>query len=251
MLESMYDEKLKEIEMLQLHPTFLPYVGSLYEEYKILQIGESHYIGQTRENETYGIKYFEKWWSEPCDELAKEYGGWFDTRHVVIDNFLDEQNVSYRIFTNFIESFSKIVLEDNFAYMTKERIPLYRYAAFMNFFQMPSLYDATSFYESLDKSAKLAGDKSLAGNMWDCAVKHSVATVDAVIEIIKPRAIVFTSISAGNAYKENNGKYREDERMIFTSHPAYPFTWNKKLKSLGGQTGKEVFEQGLKRIYNK
>jgi hypothetical protein len=250
MLESKYDDKLKEIEMIRLHPTFLPYVGSLYEEYKILQIGESHYIGQTPKNEKYGIEYFEKWWSESCEELAKEYGGWFDTRHVVVDNFLDKQNVSYRIFTNFIKSFSKIVLEDELDYMTKEKTPLYRYAAFMNFFQMPSLYDATSFYESLDKSAKLAGDKSLAGNMWDEAVKHSVATVDAVIEIIKPRAIVFTSISAGNAYKENNGKYREDERVIFTSHPAYPFTWNKKLKSLGRQTGKEVFEQGLKRIYS-
>jgi hypothetical protein len=226
-----------------------PYVGSLFDEYKILQIGESHYIGQTPKNEKYGIRYFEKWWSEPCEELTKEYGGWFDTRHVVVENFLGEQNVSYRIFTNFIKFFSKIVLEDEFDYMTKERIQLYRYAAFMNFFQMPSLYNAKNFYESLCISAKLEGDKSLAGNMWDCVVKHSVATVDSVIEIIKPRAIVFTSISAGNAYKDYNGKYKADERVIYTSHPAYPFTWNKKLKSLGGKTGKEVFEQGLKRIY--
>lgn len=60
--------------------------------------------------------------------------------------------------------------------------------------------------------------------MWDCAVKNAVATVDAVVEIINPKAIVFTSISAGKAYREYDGIYAKDSRMIFTSHPASPIT---------------------------
>jgi hypothetical protein len=37
--------------------------------------------------------------------------------------------------------------------------------------------------------------------------------------------------------------------MIYTSHPGYPFTWWKKLKSLEGRRGIDIFEDGLKRIY--
>lgn len=69
------------------------------------------------------------------------------------------------------------------------------------------------------------------------------------IEIINPRAIVFTSISAGKAYKKHSGKYVEDSRVIFIAHSASHY-WCRGISSLDGKTGKEVLENDLKRIYS-
>ena len=243
-----YDKDFCENEMFKLHPTFLPYVGDCYEEYKIIHIGESHYINQTPENEKYDISYFKKWWSESCEEVILDNHGWADTR-LVLDRYMNEENGKYPIFTNFIKSFSKIVLGKTIENVSIEDKKLYKYIAFMNFFQMPSIYEGMKFWDALAISAKKLGDKDIAYDMWDEAVKHSVNTVDRVIEILKPRAIVFTSISAGEAYKMNGGKYKNENRIIYTSHPGYPFTWWKKLKSLNGKKGIEIFEEGLINIY--
>ena len=244
-----YDAQLKNIDIYKLHPTFMPHIGEEYDKYKILHIGESHYINQTPNTEKYDIKYFEKWWSEPCEEVAADSPKWFDTRHVVAENYMKDVNGAYTIFTNFVKSFSKVVLHEEISKITSEDKKLYRYIAFMNFFQMPSLYYGEKFWNSLRISAKKLGDKGLASKMWDCAVENAVSTVDSVVDIISPKAVVFTSISVGNAYKEYGGKYAKDSRTIFTSHPAYPFTWNKRLSSLDGKTGKEVLENELERLY--
>ncbi len=242
-----YDAGLKEIEMLNLHPTFMPFIGADYDVFKILHIGESHYINQSPDNEKYDIQYFKKWWSEPCDEILDDSYGWADTRQVM-KNYMDGKYGAYSIFNNFLKSFSKIVLNKQIESITLEDKGLYRYLAFMNFFQMPSIYEGKKYWDSLYISAKKLGNKAMARDMWEIAVEKSVNTIDAVVDIIKPKAIVFTSISAGNAYKDAGGKYKDDTRMIFTSHPGYPFTWWKKLKSLDRRRGIDVMEEGLKTI---
>ena len=63
------------------------------------------------------------------------------------------------------------------------------------------------------------------------------------------KAIVFTTVSAGNAYKEANGRYSNDPRVIYSSHPGYPYTWWKCLKSLDGKRGIDVMEDGLRSIF--
>ena len=242
---------LERIDVYKLHPELLPFVGSEYEKYRVLHIGESHYIGQDKkkDNEKYDIKYFDKWWSESCEELTNEFGGWFNTRQV-IENYLTSKNSkAYTIFTNVIKSFSKIVLKEDIKNITYEKKQIYNYFAFMNFFQMPSIYEGEKYWNSLWRSAKRNGDKQLAYDMWEKAVKESIRTVDKVIEILEPKAIIFTSISAGCAYKENGGKYKDEKRVVYTSHPGYPYTWNKGLKSLDNKTGKECLEDKLKTIY--
>ena len=50
-----------EYPFYQVHPEYKPFVGSEYEKYKILIVGESHYIGQAYNEEikdTYDVKYF-------------------------------------------------------------------------------------------------------------------------------------------------------------------------------------------------
>lgn len=75
---------------------------------------------------------------------------------------------------------------------------------------------------------------------------ESTSLIDEVIDILNPRAVVFTSIDAWESYDNNNGKYKNDNRIIRSAHPNWP--WNKFQRKLD-KTGKQAFEDGLKRIY--
>ena len=244
-----YDEKLKAIDLFKVHPTLLPFVGDEYDKYRILHIGESHYINQKYDSEKYGIEYFVKWWKNPCNEILDDSPGYVDTRYV-LSNYMNGINGSYSIFINFTKSFSRVVLNKEISKIFHEDKALYKYVAFMNYFQMPSLYKGENFWNSLKKSAQKCGKKELASKTWYTAVEHSTAVVDSVIEILNPKAIVFASISAGEAYKDSNGKFASDSRLIITSHPGSPYSWNKPISSLGYQKGVDFFEKELKRIYN-
>lgn len=50
-----YYDKLKNIEFFKIHPELIPYVGEKFDKYKILHVGESHYINQNENNEKYGV----------------------------------------------------------------------------------------------------------------------------------------------------------------------------------------------------
>ena len=41
-----YESKLKEISFYKLHPEYIAFVGDKFEKYRILQVGESHFIPQ-------------------------------------------------------------------------------------------------------------------------------------------------------------------------------------------------------------
>ena len=239
-MNTVFDEAFLAIPILRLHPSFLPFVGSEYERYRVLHVGESHYI----DNEAYDIQYFQKWWDSPCEEVEREFAGWF-TRPV-IERYMSNAQGSYTIFSNFLKSFCRCVLHEEVS-ICPEVKKRYEYLAFMNFFQMPSLYPVTKYWDSLVRSAEKAGNSQLAYDMWEIACNNAAKTLDSVIDILKPRAVVITSISAGNAYKEFGGRHADS--IIFTSHPAYPYTWQKPLKSLDGQKGVDVCEAGLRRIF--
>jgi len=243
-----YDDKLSELEIFRVHPTLKPFIGENYEKYKILHIGESHYLSQTVANEEFDIRYFvQHWWKEPCDEVLEKSPGYVDTRNVV-GNYLNNRNGAYGIFTNVVKEFSKIILNSEITQIDAQQKQLYRHFAFMNFFLMPSLFCGRKYWDSLCESAKKLNDKNLAFEMWHKCAKISARTVDDVIDIISPNLVIFTSVSAKNAYFDGSGKHRDSDKVIFTSHPAAPFSWNKRLKSLGHKTGKEALDEGLLRF---
>ena len=245
-----YDQTLENNEFFKLHPTLLPFIGSNYDKYKILHIGESHYLSQTIETEKYSIEDFNnRWWNDECTDILAESPNYVDTRKV-INNYLDDKNGSYTIFTNVLKSFSKAILNEEITNISKEHKQKYTYFAFMNYFQMPSLHSGKGFWRSLCDSAEVIGNPELAFNVWDYTVSKSTEIVDFVIETINPNVIVFTSTSAGDAYKNSNGKHKNDKRVIYTSHPAYPYTWYKPLRRFNGKRGVDVFEDNLKFIIN-
>ena len=65
-----YYAKLKEIDFFKLHASYIPFVGDLYDKFKILHISESHY-SDILDTSVYGIEYFSKWFDEECLEVEE------------------------------------------------------------------------------------------------------------------------------------------------------------------------------------
>lgn len=225
---------LKAIPFYQVHPEYIPFIGNHYDRYRILQVGESHYIGQKAkgEKDKFPITYFKNWWNDHCDELYKWeddnqengcWGGWYDTRGVVKNFIANRSTGGYNIFANMVRSFD-VVYGDGQVSMDAEARQRYHYFAFMNFFQMPALYDGKNFWNSLLRSAQKLGKEPLAGDMWKKAVDVSSDTLSRVIDILKPELVIITSVSAYNAYHEKHG---DDPRIIRATHPCCCW-WNRK-----------------------
>ena len=237
-----YDKKLSKISFYEKHPEYLPYIGDNYEKYKILHIGESHYIAQTYDNEKYNLNYFmAHWWNGTYNELKSEYADWYNTR-LVVNNYLSgDRKKGHLIFTNVVKEFSRTVLDEEIHHINRQNSQNYNYFAFMNFFQMPSLYKGLKFWNSIEKSAV---NREAAEEAWDYIVKVSTDVTDEVIDIIKPNLVVFTSKSAYDAYKSNNESHSKDNYIIGIPHPCCSY-WNKSCKEYGNLSGKELFEKNL------
>lgn len=246
----------------QLHPEYIPFIGEKFDEFKILQVGESHYvdIGKTPETEKeFSIQYFaDNWWSDHCSKLymhpdenpdTKCWGSWYTTRHV-IDRFFKNNQKNYSIFSNPLKIFRDVCLNNPVEYCADDNFrQAYHYFAFMNFFQMPALYKGESFWKSLcsaDKHPKL----KLAYSLFERTAEISAGVLDDVIKALKPTAVVFTSSSAWTAYKKY-GTYansKNDPVMIHTAHPGCCW-WNRKKKD--GTSSCQHLETELKRIFQK
>ena len=247
-LTERYYTEISQIRFYKLHPSYIPFVGSDYDTYRILHIGESHYCG-AMDAERFGIDYFSRWFDEPCAEVECGLLQNNITRRVA-KGVVDEGD-RFSVFDNILRSFLKVVAEEESPHISKCNRCRYNYFAFMNYYPFPAFREKGSFLDSIRDYSKTRGSRAAADKLIEACESAATDTVDAVIEILKPRCIVFSSCDAGSAYKQHNGKYKDDPRMIYTSHPARPFTWNKPLSGLGYRKGIDVFEDGLKRIYRK
>ncbi len=253
-----YDEVLKQIDFYKIHPEYLPFIGLNFEKFRILQVGESHYIGQTPETEKFSIAYFaDHWWKERCTPVYctkhpgdVDWGSWYTTRDV-IDRFFRNYQKNYSIFTNPLKVFYRVCLQDRVRPYAENRFrQAYHYFAFMNFFQMPSLYHGEGFWKSLEISAKKLHNEQLAYKVYELAAQESARVLDHVIKTLKPRAVVFTSSSAWKAYKKY-GTYTDNEEgpfMIQTAHPGCCW-WNRRNKN--GISSCMHLETELKKVYQK
>ena len=240
-----YDELLLNLEFYKTHTSYLPFIGDNYDKSKILIIGESHYIGQTKDNEKYNLNYFENhWWNGTCQQLDNEYLNWYNTRKVISNYLNGDRRKGHLIFTNIVKSYSKIILNEEVENIDLTESQKFNDLAFMNFFQMPSIYCGEKYWNSLKLSGNKSGNIKLAYDTWDKAVELSSKVLDYVIDILSPKLIVFTSVSAYNAYIISKSKYTDDKRIVNTPHPSSVW-WNKASTMNNGKTGKEIFEECL------
>lgn len=240
------EKALDLISFYQQHPEYKAFIGDNFDKYRILQVGESHYIGQNDTHAPFDLKYFDKWWTDHCDTLYKHpdgdpetkcWGSWYNTREV-IGRFLKSNQKNYSIFMNMIRALNEVkelpACDDE-----KKK---YHCFAFMNFFQMPSLYQGMSFESSLYKAAKGTDDPAA---VYKRAVEESCDVLDKVIKILQPNAIVFTSKAAYRAYCNHKGEMANiDNRIINTVHPCCSW-WNRPIKRFGGRTGRQELERAL------
>ena len=245
-----YDEALKKNNFYQIHPEYLPFVGDRFATFKILHVGESHFIPQqVDEPDVFPITYFQNWWEDACEELKNcqqknchnkegyKWGGWFRTKSVVENYLSGERTRSHGIFTEMVKVFATVCQNRTIPHIDNDEGKNYDYFAFMNFFQMPALYAGMKYWTSLKKSALKSGmtknqAKSYAEKVLDDTVRISSHVLDEVIGILNPSIVIFTSKSAAEAY---NGKYKNTPKLITAVHPASPH-WH---ITKNGQSGKE------------
>lgn len=241
-----------DCHLFQIHPEYKPFVGSEYEKYRILIVGESHYIGQEYNPEIkdkYDVKYFlDNWLSSTCNELVNDYSDWFNTKKVIESFINGNRTKGHLIFTNIIKSFSSVVLGENIRSISNDNCNNFNCLAFMNFFQMPSIYKGEKYWSSLEKSSNKLGRPQLAYDLWSKVVDESVLTLNYVIEQLKPKDVFILSKSAYYAYIENrNCKYKD--HVIPLDHAGCSW-WYRKKKNCN-KSSREVFEDHLKKYSNQ
>ncbi len=252
-MNGQYDKELKKIEFYKTHPEYLPFVGDLYDEFKILQVGESHYIGQTPETEEFSIQYFrEHWWNSKCHDVFEHehpndvnWGSWYTTGDV-INRFFQHNQKNYSIFSKPLDVFRQVCQPKNLKGDRED----YHYFAFMNFFQMPSLYSGESFWKALKISAKKQNNEQLAYAVYETAARISAGVLDDVIKAIDPTVVVFTSSAAWKAYQKyrSHADSKDNPAMIQTAHPGCCW-WNRKRKN--GLSSREHLKAELEKVYKE
>ena len=245
-----YINKLKKIDFFKdgMHPEYMPFVGEDYAKYKILHVGESHYIA---EDAKLTLDDYKGWWEgKQSENLSKLADGWYNTDNIVNWYMQGERHKGHGIFTNVLKSFCKVVVPNEyFTAITTEDSKKYNYFAFMNFYQMPSIYNGVNFTKALCA----AGEKENLSaeqidNIWSECMEKSAKIFEDVVNALDPVSIVVSSREVEKYYCKV-GKLFNDPRMIYVDHPDSAW-WNKK-KEGAEETSKEHLESRLKEIYYK
>lgn len=240
-MKNSFDEKLKQILFYQIHESYLPFIGDSYNKYKILQVGESHYINQKKGGVKYDTKYFhDNWWVNNCNQVLDDLDSKtrINTREI-IRMFISNENIStkrgeripYAMYQNILKVFNEVYeLENN-----REN---YNCFAFMNFFQIPSLVYGEGIYNSLktcDDNWKQNGEK-----VWEKVCEQSTKVFSRVVDIIEPKLIIFTSKLAYSVYEREKLDFGKDVIIKSLVHPGCSW-WNR----LNGEHGRGKFRDTL------
>jgi len=190
----MYDNKLLEINFYKnskTHRLMLPYIGSEYEKYKVLIVGESHYLGEDDDREK--VKDFKKWLTDK-NEIKLIKPEYINTRCVVKEHC---NNKNKQPFFSMIKK--EIINVENF----------WNKVSFMNFFIVPSINGSRGIEVSKDIEEK------------------SLENFENVLDVIKPNYILFLSKKSYCIFEKSNSKYLKN--TFGFGHPSSRW-WSRKRK---------------------
>lgn len=219
-----FDDELKKINFFKGHECMLPFVGEKYREVGILHIGASYYfklddIDSAQQQEAKLV--LDEWWDESQEALKRrntflgttrqlkngsdgsEFGAWVNTREIIEafakNNYKEKNRAVYR-------EFLKAAYNKN---SSKELVNTQGYApfAYMNFFQKPAAYTRTE------------------SDSCSCGI------VARVIEILRPKYIVITSVLAGREFGEHIPSFPDCE-ILYCPHPSAFGSWKKQAAAL-------------------
>ena len=190
----MYDNKLLEINFYKnskTHRLMLPYIGSEYEKYKVLIVGESHYLLQDNDREK--VKDFKKWLTDK-NEIKLIKPKYINTRWVVKEHCNNNNKQPF------------------FSMIKKEIINVEKFwdkVSFMNFFIVPSINGSREIEALKDMKEK------------------SLENFENVLDVIKPNYILFLSKKSYCIFEKSNSKYLKN--TFGFGHPSSPW-WSRKRK---------------------
>lgn len=219
-----FDNELNEISFFKSHGYMLPFVGELYRKGGVLHIGASYYfqlddIDCVQQQEAKLV--LDEWWDESQQAIKRrdkfldtprqpkngndrsKFGAWVNTREIIEafaeKNYRERKRAVYR-------EFLKVAYNKN---LSKELVNTQGYApfAYMNFFQKPAAYTRTE------------------SDSCSCGI------VARVIEILRPKYIVITSVLAGREFGEHIPSFPDCE-ILYCPHPSAYGSWKKQAAAL-------------------
>ncbi|MBN2852818.1 MAG: hypothetical protein JXQ23_08805 [Clostridia bacterium] len=213
-------EELKKLEHFQYHPELIPFIGQEFSKYKILFIGESHYLPKATK---LNIGKFSDWYtSKTSDDFSKDDKSYFSTRNVVNNYISDDRSKAHTMFSRPAKVFCDLLSKKN---INIDNSQVYKYFAFYNYYQRPEITFGHSFNVSEDLN-----DSEYAKNISN-----------QIFDILKPSVTIFLSKKAYYDYG-NRMNWKFNCKIEGVAHPTCSW-WNRKTND--GKCGKCELERIL------
>lgn len=218
------ETELRGIKHFELHPEYLPYVGQFYNQFRILLIGESHYLKKQYGEQT---NFLESWYKNYTHQFQWNDASdtsWFDTRGVVNDYRVRNHLKGYMIF----RKPSKIIrgcIFENYGIDLSD-FDAFRCCSFLNYYQRPELKTG----------------ESIANNHEDDI--NAFETLRRVIEILKPTLVIFLSKKAYVSYQRVHSS-----NFFCFYHPNSKY-WGKGINQ-GEEGFRQLINEYIKTLQNK
>jgi len=212
-----YDAQFACVSHYRHYPLLYPWVGREFDSQspRILVLGESHYL----KRESVFHHDAAAWYAGVKIPDTQERD-WIFTRQLISRGIANRwRQKSKLIYSNIERALGEAGLRGD-----EENSPFHR-IAYMNYFQRP---------------AQVTGDSIVVSDLDRI---HSGAVLTSVLDILKPRIVIFCSALAWKAAQEPR-KNRPEIRFVKTTHPATRW-WHTRMKKYQGQSGKEIFIHAL------
>ena len=242
-----YDDKLKQVECIGQHEFLLPFVGRDYDEYRILQIAESRYLYDCRFTPQEIAEVYTSWFKGEHKKIAELYHDNVDTRSMFERYLSYTENYKGWAFPNFAAAVAKGLGVNK----SRENV---NYCAFMNFYQLPFAAhgkDNGMNYANFKRVLMPALEVKAVDELWNKCCREAVETVNAVVEILQPNLIFFTSTHAYNQYRyytEEFGLKRYDSIRLY--HSSDSRVWNRTIAGQSNSSA-QIVEERVKALKNK
>lgn len=191
MYSKKYDSLLKEISHYKNYPSLLPFIGANFDSPKsprILIIAESHYLPE----DSIVSRNAEEWYNSNYKILSVEEQRWMHTRDLVS---CDWKPAGHMIFRELENKLGKIIEKyDDRAMNT---------CVYINGFQRPS---------------PATGD-SIKYFCKEIYFIKSAEVLNSVIEIVKPKLVIFVSKYAWDSLGWRVSKNHPEVKFNFVCHP--------------------------------
>lgn len=224
-MERNINEELRSLHVYSIHEELLPFIGTNYTDYRILLVGESHYLPDPENNPGYKPKVesdFFDWYKKDYVDIMTETNpnekDYFRTSNLVECYMRDQRiNKGWNIWYNTGKILAEVLTSIN---PNVDAFSAYQYVAFINYFQRPEINNGGSISASEE-------DKDWAKN-----------NLNDVRKILEPKETIFLSKKAYNCYDPKDGG-----NISVVSHPTCPW-WNRD----NGNHGREKFREIIQNI---